>query len=87
MPTDCPAGTTCDEVILVISVPLTHGCNCGDGGKACTVAYVGAAGGSGGAAYCYNNSCDDPCPAPSITQQTFTSGGVIYNKITCNCPS
>jgi len=87
MPTDC-TGTpyTCEEVVLVLSVPLTHGCNCGDTGKACTVAYVGEAGGQGGSAYCYSNSCSVPCPAPTITGQQFTSGGVTYNVITCSCP-
>jgi hypothetical protein len=88
MPDNCVNLEICDEVVLVISVPLTHGCNCGDTGKSCTVAYVGTAGGTGGSTYCYNNDCQDPCPSvPSITAGTFTKGGVRYNILDCTCPT
>ena len=93
MPAHCPGPVICDERILVVSVPLTYGCNCGVTGNACTVAYVGTPGGTG-SAYCYNNSCASTCPAPQLADRdndgvfdTFTSGGVTWTVVTCPCPS
>ena len=90
-PNSCPGLELCDEIAFP-GIPFRFICNCGMTGNACTVMYAGQSGGSGGSASCYNNSCQNPCPAPQQKTNpdggyvTFTFQGNIYYVLTCPCP-
>jgi len=92
-PDDCTGVVIC-SVVTFPGIPLRHICNCGPDGNPCTVRFHGDLGGQGGAS-CYNNSCENACPAaPSNADRdndgfadTYTDGtGQQWTVQTCPCP-